>query len=192
MASATGWARSSSIKPTAWQFREKIEVPFFAHYLKDRPLVLDKEIGSAIPEGTRADGPRGSARSDQLSDRRQRVEVVRPLAAPDREVREALFAKEAGWRSSPRLPLRMAARHSMNSSRIRHGPCPITSGRSRRSTLNSQWPEWLVQDQRFVHLRPDVLSYETEPLTEDIDVTGPCWRGCLPRQAVPTATGSSN
>ena len=39
--------------------------------------------------------------------------------------------------------------------------------------LNAQWPEWLVQDQRFVHLRPDVLSYETEPLKEDLDVAGP-------------------
>jgi putative CocE/NonD family hydrolase len=30
-----------------------------------------------------------------------------------------------------------------------------------------------VQDQRFVHLRPDVLSYETEPLAQDLDVAGP-------------------
>ena len=36
----------------------------------------------------------------------------------------------------------------------------------------SQWATWLLQDQRFVHLRPDVLSYETEPLTEDLDVAG--------------------
>ena len=32
---------------------------------------------------------------------------------------------------------------------------------------------WLVEDQRFVHLRPDVLSYETEPLDEDVTVAGP-------------------
>ena len=31
---------------------------------------------------------------------------------------------------------------------------------------------WLVEDQRFVHLRPDVLSYETEPLAEDVTVAG--------------------
>ncbi len=37
---------------------------------------------------------------------------------------------------------------------------------------NSQWTEWLVQDQRFAHLRPDVLSYETEPLAQDLDVAG--------------------
>src|SRR5207248_5485161 len=37
---------------------------------------------------------------------------------------------------------------------------------------NQQWPEWLVQDQRFAHLRPDVLSYETEPLARNLDVVG--------------------
>jgi putative CocE/NonD family hydrolase len=36
----------------------------------------------------------------------------------------------------------------------------------------SRWNTWLVEDQRFVHLRPDVLSWETETLTEDITVTG--------------------
>ena len=61
----------------------------------------------------------------------------------------------------------------MSISRTRRGPCRITAGRSRRFIVNSQWPEWLVQDQRFVHLRPDVLSYETEPLTQDLDVAGP-------------------
>ena len=29
-----------------------------------------------------------------------------------------------------------------------------------------------MQDQRFVHLRPDVLSYETEPLAEDVTAAG--------------------
>src|SRR5262249_51187547 len=38
---------------------------------------------------------------------------------------------------------------------------------------NLQWHEWLVQDQRFVHMRPDVLSYQTEPLDADLDVVGP-------------------
>jgi putative CocE/NonD family hydrolase len=34
------------------------------------------------------------------------------------------------------------------------------------------WPVWLLEDQRFVHLRPDVASWETEPLKEDVVVTG--------------------
>jgi predicted acyl esterase len=31
---------------------------------------------------------------------------------------------------------------------------------------------WLVQDQRFVDHRPDVLAWETEPLKEDVRVAG--------------------
>jgi uncharacterized protein len=36
----------------------------------------------------------------------------------------------------------------------------------------SRWRTWLVEDQRHVHNRPDVLSYETEELSEDVVVTG--------------------
>jgi len=31
---------------------------------------------------------------------------------------------------------------------------------------------WKVTDQRFVHLRPDVLSWETEPIEEDVVISG--------------------
>ncbi len=36
----------------------------------------------------------------------------------------------------------------------------------------SRWFTWLTEDQRFVHNRPDVLSWETDPLEEDITITG--------------------
>ena len=32
--------------------------------------------------------------------------------------------------------------------------------------------EWLVEDQRFVQNRPDVLTWETEPLKEDTVIAG--------------------
>jgi putative CocE/NonD family hydrolase len=35
-----------------------------------------------------------------------------------------------------------------------------------------EWPVWLVQDQRFVDHRPDVLSWETEPLAEPVRIAG--------------------
>jgi len=35
-----------------------------------------------------------------------------------------------------------------------------------------EWKEWLVQDQRFVDHRPDVLSWTTEPLKEDLRIAG--------------------
>jgi putative CocE/NonD family hydrolase len=40
------------------------------------------------------------------------------------------------------------------------------------SRYGSGWSAWLTEDQRFVHNRPDVLSWETDPLTEDITVSG--------------------
>jgi len=36
----------------------------------------------------------------------------------------------------------------------------------------TRWPFWLTEDQRFVHRRPDVLSWESETLQEDVTVSG--------------------
>ena len=36
----------------------------------------------------------------------------------------------------------------------------------------SRWYTWLTDDQRFVDNRPDVLSWQTDTLTEDITITG--------------------
>lgn len=36
----------------------------------------------------------------------------------------------------------------------------------------SRWREWLTEDQRFVSDRPDVLSWETGTLNEDVTITG--------------------
>jgi putative CocE/NonD family hydrolase len=41
-----------------------------------------------------------------------------------------------------------------------------------RPTQELTWGEWLVDDQRFAACRPDVLVYETEPLTEPLRVAG--------------------
>ena len=34
------------------------------------------------------------------------------------------------------------------------------------------WPTWLVEDQRFVDNRPDVLTWQTEPLKDDLKIAG--------------------
>jgi putative CocE/NonD family hydrolase len=36
----------------------------------------------------------------------------------------------------------------------------------------SRWYTWLLEDQRFVHNRPDVMSWETDILPENVEVTG--------------------
>jgi hypothetical protein len=48
----------------------------------------------------------------------------------------------------------------------RQRPIEVTYSRG------SRWSVWLTEDQRFVHKRPDVLSWETEPLKEDVTVSG--------------------
>jgi putative CocE/NonD family hydrolase len=44
--------------------------------------------------------------------------------------------------------------------------------RPRPIRLREGWGTWLVEDQRFVHGRPDVLDYATEPLADDVVVSG--------------------
>lgn len=41
-----------------------------------------------------------------------------------------------------------------------------------RPVRGSQWGTWLLEDQRFVDGRPDVLSYETPPLTKPVRISG--------------------
>ncbi|HEV2387486.1 MAG TPA: CocE/NonD family hydrolase [Candidatus Acidoferrales bacterium] len=48
----------------------------------------------------------------------------------------------------------------------RHRPVEQTYG------PGSHWYTWLVEDQRFVYLRPDTAAWETEPLDHDVTVTG--------------------
>lgn len=47
-------------------------------------------------------------------------------------------------------------------------PVPFTM-----ETSNKMTREYMVEDQRFASRRPDVLTYETEPLTEEVTIAGP-------------------
>jgi uncharacterized protein len=50
-------------------------------------------------------------------------------------------------------------------------PVPFTP-RPVRMRDASVWRTWLINDQRFVSGRPDVLDYTTPPLTEDVHIMG--------------------
>jgi hypothetical protein len=41
-----------------------------------------------------------------------------------------------------------------------------------RPVDGTRWRQWLVEDQRFVDNRPDVLTYTSDPLTEDLVIAG--------------------
>ena len=44
--------------------------------------------------------------------------------------------------------------------------------RKRPIEVRSGWTTWLVEDQRFVHHRPDVLTWATDTLDQDVTVSG--------------------
>jgi uncharacterized protein len=162
-------------KPTAWQFREKIEVPFFAHYLKDRPLELDLDL--VVVDASGKSGVADRARLPEVISFRTGANAWKAYDhwPPRAAVARKLYLRERGRLAFEPALAETGDNGTLFDEYISDPSRPVPYYRRPISPLylNAQWPEWLVQDQRFVHLRPDVLSYETEPLTENLDVTGP-------------------
>ena len=134
---------------TGAYFRKEMQAAFFAKYLKDK--------GDAPPEAR------------DVPDRREQVGNLRRVAA------------EGGHAANAVLPARRANSASTNRRRptasdeyvsdpanpVPYRPRPVTP-----TYPGPEWPVWMVEDQRFTHGRPDVLTYETDPLTEDVIVAG--------------------
>ena len=132
-------------------FREKIEAPWFAYWLKDKgnlhqPEAVTFETGRNTWENYAAWPPTDLIQQKHLN-----------FAASEKLSFDASRDPEAfdTYLSDPAHPVP-----------YRHRPINALYG------PGSTWPEWLVQDQRFVYQRPDVLSYATEPLSTDLGVTG--------------------
>jgi putative CocE/NonD family hydrolase len=157
-----GWMRSDGsalgrIKfgaNTSKYFREKVQAPFFAHFLKDKG---GWEVREAVTFET-------GTNSWQLYDE-----------WPPRKLTEdrSLYFREDGRLSFEAPALRDGAAFDSYVSDparpVPYRPRPVEATYDPRG---SGWSTWLVGDQRFAHLRPDVLTWETEPLAEDITVTG--------------------
>ena len=139
---------------TAVYYREKIQAPFFAYYLKGKgtlalPEVTTFETGSNQWKSYEAWPPRQNYATRNLyfqSDGRL------SFAAPVKDGNDA----NDSYISDPKHP-------------VPYRPRPI---QATYYSKGSDWRIWEVQDQRFVHNRPDVLSWETETLTEEITVSG--------------------
>jgi putative CocE/NonD family hydrolase len=141
---------------TATWFRRTVMQPFLDHYLKDGPLpdtppVLIYETGAdqwrrydAWPRSC-PEGCPEHARNMYLL-RGGRLGFERP--SPSKEDYDEYV-------SDPTRPVPYRQRPTLAS----HQP-------------DSTWGEWLVDDQRFAASRPDVLVYQTEPLTEPLRVAG--------------------
>jgi putative CocE/NonD family hydrolase len=136
---------------TSPYYRKEIKAKFFAKYLKDR----DEKIPEAITFQTGAN------------------KWEKHESWPPRDVRrEKLYLREGG-KLSFEAPTERSEKASDSFVSDPVHPVPYRT-RPVEVTYSegSRWSTWLVEDQRFVQNRPDVLSYETEPLENDWVVTG--------------------
>jgi putative CocE/NonD family hydrolase len=134
---------------TGKHFRAKVQAPFFARYLKDKgekpPEALMFQTGSNkwVPHDRWP--PRGSVTRKLYFHPNGKLAFEPPA--------ESASAFDE-YVSDPAKP-------------VPYRPRPVTPTYPGR-----EWQEWMVEDQRFTQYRPDVLTYETEPLEEDVTVAG--------------------
>jgi putative CocE/NonD family hydrolase len=152
-----GWSRGEGRKlgridfgsATAEHYRRNILAPFFAHYLKGK--------GSA-------------ERPEAQTFRTGANEWVAHDAWPPRRnvVARRLYLREGGKLSFDPPPAAIGPAFDSYVS----DPANPVPYRPRPIELRSGWSTWLVEDQRFVHRRPDVLAWVSDPLEQDLVVSG--------------------
>ena len=139
--------------PTGEYYRQNIQAPFFAYYLKDRGTLKQPEA-TVFESGSNSwrtfdSWPPKSAVTKSLY---FHAEHKLSFAAPSTS--EA--STNDSYVSDPANP-------------VPYRPRPIEPTYYPKG---SGWYTWLLEDQRFVQNRPDVLSWETEALSEDVVVAG--------------------
>lgn len=139
--------------PTAPYFRKNIEAPWFAYWLKDKGTLR-------LAEATTFEAGANEWRSYESWPPKQNVTgrrlYLQPGGALGFDPPQSASGKPfAGYVSDPATPVPYRAR-----------PILPTFGRG------STWSIWLADDQRFVQDRPDVVAWETPPLTEDVTLAG--------------------
>jgi putative CocE/NonD family hydrolase len=152
-----GWSRGDGNKlgridfgsATAAYYRKNILAPFFAHYLKG------KGAGEQPEAVTFRTGVNEWVKHNEWPPKTN-VAERKLYFQPDRKLSfETPLAKGEqafdSYVSDPAAP-------------VPYRPRPIQ--------VRSGWPVWLVEDQRFVDGRPDVLTLVSETLSDDITVSG--------------------
>jgi hypothetical protein len=153
-----GWARRDGSKlgdisfdsNTSKYFRTRIEAPWFAYWLKDKgsrdfPEAQVFQTGSNRWEQYDSWPPRTS---------RNRNLYLREGGALSFDAPAAADNGSDSYISDPAHPVP-----------YRHRPISPTYP-------GGGWPAWLVEDQRFVDNRPDVLTWKTPPLDDDVKIAG--------------------
>jgi putative CocE/NonD family hydrolase len=139
---------------TAKWFRHNVMIPFLNQHLKDGPPADIARV-TAFEGGTNqwrrlADWPQACARACPAN--------LTPLyLAPGNRVSFDAPSGRAfdSYVSDPARPVTYRARPNVS---------PWATG--------STWRTWLVDDQRFAEARPDVLTYQSQPLTQPLRLAG--------------------
>jgi len=131
-------------------YREKIEFAFFEHHLKDARDKDGKPV--ALPEAYVFETGRNQWRQHDEWPPRE----AQPLA---------LYFREGG-RLEAGAPPSGEAFDEYPSDPAK--PVPVVDYIAQGMTR-----EYMTDDQRFASTRPDVLTYQTEPLREDMTLAGP-------------------
>lgn len=149
-----GWSRGTGDRlgnarfknETSKYFQEKIEYPFFLWYLKG------KGEGNQLPKAYVFETGR---------DEWHKLDSWPPKEAKP----VTFFFQDKGALKINRPDAATAFDEYVSDP---NKPVPFTPEVTRGMTYN-----YMVEDQRFASSRPDVLTYETEPLTEDFRIAGP-------------------
>jgi hypothetical protein len=137
-------------------FREEVQAPFFACHLKGRcgpplPEALVFQTGSNTWQRLPAWPPRGGKSRNVYLGEGGRLGFEPPAPGGKEAVR--------AWTSDPASP-------------VPYQPRPVAAPNLAPRVAGDDWPVWMVADQRFVDGRPDVVSWQTEPLAEDVVLSG--------------------
>jgi putative CocE/NonD family hydrolase len=162
-----GWARGDGstlgninfASKTASRYRAEIELPFFNFYLKDKAPAAGRPY--ATPDGRL--NLRGAIVFETGGNRWHDAAEWPPAGARPRNLH--LQANGRLSFTAPSEGSDPAADAYVSDPRK---PVPYTA-----EITTIEGHVFMVEDQRFVASRPDVLVYETEPLTEDLTIAGP-------------------
>ena len=154
-----GWAKGSGDKlgrinfegATGKYFREKVQAAWFNYHLKDKGKL---DLPEALMFQTGAN-----------------KWVSHDCWPPKDAVTKKLYFRENGQLKFEPSPMSGTASFDRYTSDLAN-PVPYRPRPVTPTYPGKEWQIWMVEDQRFAHQRPDVLSYETEPLQEDVTVAG--------------------
>jgi len=159
-----GWNRVTGDKlgnidfgsPASQYFRANILRPWFAYHLKDKgkleqPEAITFETGSNRWTSFEAWPPRSN-----VTQRNLYFHANGQLSFDPPKAAQPQFDS---YVSDPAHPVPYRQR-------------PVEPTYNPADQGGSRWSTWLVEDQRFVENRADVLTWETEPLKEDTVIAG--------------------